>query len=39
MEMRRAGRSVLSEVEAKALLAAYGIPVVSTEVAEDPAER
>ena len=33
-----AGRSVLSEVEAKALLAAYGIPVVPTEVARDPAE-
>ena len=27
----RAGRSVLSEVEAKALLAAYGIPVVPTD--------
>ena len=33
-----AGRSVLSEVEAKGLLAAYGIPVVPTEVARDPAE-
>ncbi len=32
------GRSVLSEVEAKALLAAYGIPVVPTEVATSPAE-
>ena len=31
------GRSVLSEFEAKALLAAYGIPVVKTEVAKDPA--
>jgi acetyltransferase len=33
-----AGRSVLSEVEAKTLLAAYGIPVVPTEVAASPAE-
>jgi acetyltransferase len=33
-----AGRSVLSEVEAKALLAAYGIPVVPTLVAKTPAE-
>ena len=33
-----AGRSVLSEVEAKALLAAYGVPVVPTEVAADTAE-
>jgi acetyltransferase len=33
-----AGRSTLSEVESKALLAAYGIPVVPTEVARDPAE-
>ena len=32
------GRSVFSEVEAKGLLAAYGIPVVSTEVAASPAE-
>lgn len=38
MEVRRGGRSVLSEVEAKALLAAYGIPVVSTEVAKDAAD-
>jgi acetyltransferase len=28
-----AGRSLLTEVEAKALLAAYGIPIVATEVA------
>jgi acetyltransferase len=33
-----AGRFVLSEVEAKGLMAAYGIPVVPTEVASDPAE-
>jgi acetyltransferase len=33
-----AGRSTLSEVEAKAVLASYGIPVVPTEVASDPAE-
>jgi acetyltransferase len=33
-----AGRSTLSEVEAKSLMAAYGIPVVPTEVARDPAE-
>jgi acetyltransferase len=32
------GRSVLSEVEAKALLAAYGIPAVPTDVARTPAE-
>jgi acetyltransferase len=31
----RAKRSMLSEVEAKALLAAYGVPVVRTETAED----
>jgi acetyltransferase len=33
-----AGRSTLSEVEAKALVAAYGIPIVATEVASTPAE-
>jgi acetyltransferase len=33
-----AGRSTLSEVEAKALLACYGIPIVPTEVASSPAE-
>ena len=33
-----AGRRLLSEVEAKAILAAYGIPVVPTEVAASPAE-
>jgi acetyltransferase len=32
------GRPTLSEVEAKELVAAYGIPVVSTEVARTPAE-
>jgi acetyltransferase len=32
------GRSVLTEVEGKALLAAYGIPVVATEVAETAAQ-
>ncbi|MBO0764826.1 MAG: bifunctional acetate--CoA ligase family protein/GNAT family N-acetyltransferase [Hyphomicrobiaceae bacterium] len=33
-----AGRSTLSEVEAKALLTCYGIPVVPTDVASTPAE-
>jgi acetyltransferase len=33
-----AGRSALSEVEAKALLACYGIPVVPTDIASSPAE-
>jgi acetyltransferase len=33
-----AGRTVLSEAEAKALLAAYGIPVVSTAIAASPEE-
>jgi acetyltransferase len=33
-----AGRSILSEVEAKALLASYGIPVVVTLIAADPAD-
>jgi acetyltransferase len=32
----RAKRTMLSEVEAKALLSAYGVPVVRTETAEDP---
>jgi acetyltransferase len=32
------GRSVLSEPEAKALLAAYGVPVVMTLTARDPAQ-
>jgi len=32
------GRSVLSEPEAKAVLAAYGIPVVMTLTARDPAQ-
>jgi acetyltransferase len=34
----RAGRTVLSEAEAKNLLAAYGIPVVQTAVAASPEE-
>jgi acetyltransferase len=33
-----AGRTMLSEVEAKALLASYGIPVVPTHIAADPAD-
>lgn len=33
---RKAGRSLLTEVEAKLLLGAYGIPVVSTAVAKTP---
>ena len=33
-----AGRTVLSEIEAKALLAAYGIPVVPTVMAATPQE-
>lgn len=32
------GRSVLSEPEAKAVLAAYGVPVVVTQTASDPAD-
>ena len=32
------GRTTLSEIEAKELLAAYGIPVVPTHFARDPAE-
>jgi acetyltransferase len=32
------GRSLLSEAEAKGLLASYGIPVVPTEIAHTPAE-
>jgi acetyltransferase len=32
------GRSVLSEVESKEVLAAYGIPVVPTKIAQDPAQ-
>jgi acetyltransferase len=33
-----AGRGALSEPEAKAMLAAYGVPVVETRTARDPAE-
>ena len=33
-----AGRTVLSEVEAKGMLAAYGIPIVPTQVARTPEE-
>ena len=33
-----AGRRVLSEVEGKALLVAYGIPTIPTAIARDPAE-
>jgi acetyltransferase len=33
----REGRKVLSEVESKALLSSYGVPVVRTEIAADPA--
>ena len=32
----RVNRPILSEVEAKALLSAYGVPVVRTEIADDP---
>ena len=35
-EVRRDGRTVLTEVESKLLLAAYGIPTVKTAVAESP---
>ncbi|WP_040408742.1 bifunctional acetate--CoA ligase family protein/GNAT family N-acetyltransferase [Aureimonas ureilytica] len=35
---REDGRNVLTEPEAKALLAAYGIPVVRTEIARNPDE-
>src|SRR5262245_56098231 len=34
----KAKRSMLSEIEAKGLLAAYGIPVVATEIAVSPEE-
>jgi acetyltransferase len=37
-EALAAGRTVLSEPEAKAVLAAYGVPVVETRIAKDPAE-
>ena len=33
-----AGRTVLSEVEAKALLGAYGIPITATQIVKTPAE-
>ncbi len=32
----KSGRTILSEIEAKALVSAYGIPVVPTSVAADP---
>src|ERR1700747_2297699 len=35
---RRAGRTLLTEVESKRLLAAYGLPTVQTEVAKTEAE-
>ncbi|MCI0640370.1 MAG: bifunctional acetate--CoA ligase family protein/GNAT family N-acetyltransferase [Gemmataceae bacterium] len=35
-QARRAGRALLTEVEAKQLLGAYGIPVVETNVAQTP---
>jgi acetyltransferase len=35
---RQAGRTLLTEFESKQLLAAYGIPVVETRVANDPEE-
>lgn len=35
---KQAGRRLLSEAEAKAVLAAYGVPVARTEVAADPEE-
>jgi len=34
---RRAGRTLLTEIESKRLLAAYGIPTVETRLATDPA--
>lgn len=37
-EAQAAGRTVLSEPEAKAVLAAYGIPIARTEIARDAAE-
>jgi acetyltransferase len=36
--VRQSGRTILTEVESKHLLAAYGIPTVPTEVAETPDE-
>ena len=40
-EVREAGRTLLTEVEAKEILASYGIPVVETRLAknEEEAER
>src|SRR5204862_3764722 len=35
---RAAGRTILTEVESKELLSAYGIPVVPTRIAADEAE-
>jgi acetyltransferase len=37
-EIRRSGRTVLTEVESKALLSRYGIPVVETQVAHSEEE-
>lgn len=34
----QAGRTMLSEIEGKSLFAAYGIPVVATEVAQGPSD-
>jgi acetyltransferase len=38
LEVARSGRQILSEVEAKQVLAAYDIPVVATKVATSPEE-
>jgi len=38
IEVARSGREILSEVEAKQVLEAYGIPVVTTKVAASPEE-
>jgi acetyltransferase len=37
-EVRKAGRTILTEVESKRLLAAYGIPTVETEIAQSADE-
>ena len=36
--VRQSGRTIMTEVESKALLAAYGIPIVPTKVAQTAAE-